>query len=134
MLYKIWIYYYIFVRKVYKKRGEKMSPGNSALAVACLLNIFTFFAILWEFLFNYKSLKNLLDKNLPLGPIAFLLSFVILSPISIILNTIKIKNKIAIQRAALLEMKQINRLYPIIFLVICGILFIIDLLIVGSIG
>ena len=130
MLYKFWVYYYLFIKKVYKKRWKDMNSSIFALAFACLFIICLFSSVVLEFTFNFKGLMHLLNKGLPLGVIAIFLGFIVLFPMILLLNKAVIKNKISIIRITLLKMKQINSLYTVAYLILCSILFLLTILIV----
>ena len=129
MLYKYWLFYYLFIRKVYKRRWKDMNLAVSSLGFACFLIIALFLEVTLEIIFGYPGFTNLISQGLPLAPIGMLLVFVLLLPFAGYLAK-KQKLKSGIKRKAILQMAGISKYYTIFFLVLCCCLFVLTMILI----
>lgn len=130
MVYKLWLLYFLFVKKFYRKRWKDINSSSFALAFGCLFIISLFIIILLEYILKFNGLLYLLDKGLPLGPIAIFLGFIIILPIILVMNKKVIINKRLFLRLLLLKTEKINRIYSLAFVFFCFFLFLSTIFIV----
>jgi len=131
-MFKIWLYYYLFIKKGYNKRYKEMNSSIFALAFACLFVIFFFASVVLDNLLNINGFAYIFNSELPLGPIATILGFIIMLPIILLLNVRfkNIKNKRTIIKIALIKTRKISKWYKFGFMVFCLILFGLTLLMI----
>jgi len=117
MAYKIWIVYYLFIKKIYKKRWKGLSSSAFALAKVCLLIIILFIVELSELLFNYKGLSLLYKKEIPLSALVFIFSLVLFMIWHLVNAVFKPKLGITEKKRILVKVNQIKSIYPISFII-----------------
>lgn len=120
-VYKIWLYYFLFIRKNYKKRWDGINSSVSALGMACIFIILLFISIVLEMLLEFNGFLFLLKKDLPLAPIAMIISFVILLPVLILFSRFRLKNKKKVYREVISKVGNTKRIYSKLYLVFCSL-------------
>lgn len=79
---------------------------------------------------KFNGFLFLLELNLPLAPIAMLVGFIVLLPVSIMLNKSRIKHKRKIYREAIIKVENIKSFHTILYLILCSLLFLVMILLV----
>jgi hypothetical protein len=128
MIFQIWMYYFLFIKKIYKNRHRRTNLAAFNLSVACIGSILLFLLITLEILLHFKGVLFLIDQNIPLAPIGILLGLLLFIPVSLRFNKISNKDKYYYFRKAILKTKRIRRFYTLIYIIFSGLLFIIGLI------
>jgi hypothetical protein len=123
LVYKLWVYYYAFIKSVYTKRWKDMNSSVFALAVSSLFVYLMFLMIAVEIIFDIKGFLSLFQRGLPVGPIFMGVSFVLLFILAAILSKINIKNKFLIKRNTVAKFKNKSKFKVKLYLIICSIVF-----------
>ncbi len=130
MIYKYWLFYYLFIRNIYTRKWKDMSSSVISLAIACLVIIFLFIEVLLESIFNFNGFASFFSRGIPLAPVAMIIVFAVLLPIINNVSRKSIRNKSLLFRTAISRVNQISKYYTIIYLVLCFVLFVITILII----
>ncbi len=128
--YKIWLCYFLFIKKSYKKRWDGINSSVNALAIACVFIILLFISIVLEMILEFNGFSFLMKQGLPLAPIAMLISFVILLPIYIIFSRLRLKDKRKIYREVIKKAGNLKRIYSNLYLILCSLAFLSIILLV----
>jgi len=128
MIYQYWIYYFLFIKKIYSGRSKEINYSVIALSAGCLTFNLIFIAIILEIYWDFKGFLYLINTDLPLGPMGYFLALLILIPISIAFNQIKLKNKYSIYRKAINKTRNLSKLYTVFYVIFSGILWILGIL------
>lgn len=83
------IKYYNFIKKVYSRRWKGFESSAKALAITGLFIPILFLLVLTDFVFNLGFITSLHNSGLPLAPIAFFASPIILIPMFLLLKRIR---------------------------------------------
>lgn len=131
MFYQYWIYYFLFIKKIYKTRHRRTNQAANNLGVACISFLLLFMFICLEILFGFKGFLYLTGQDIPLAPIGLFAGLLIFIPISLYLSRIRIKDKYQIFRKAIIKTSNINIVTPLVYIIICCSVFIIGLIIIA---
>lgn len=123
LAYKLWVYFYAFIKSFYTKRWKDMNSSVCSLAVSSLFVYLMFIIIVIEITFDIKGFLSLFQEGLPAAPIFMGVSFVLLMIFTMILSKIYIKNKFLIKRSIVAKFKNSSRFNVKLYLIICLVLF-----------
>ncbi|HBH06461.1 MAG TPA: hypothetical protein DDX92_07645 [Flavobacteriales bacterium] len=128
-LFKFWVFYRIFVRKVYFKRTKGFGTASENAAFLLVVINFITIALLSEAIFNYSGLVRLsLSRNIPLGPISGALFFVVALMISLIYPNKKSKrDRLGHIRDGYNKLNKVPVRVPIVYFVLSVIAFALTL-------
>ncbi|HBG69424.1 MAG TPA: hypothetical protein DHV29_06485 [Bacteroidales bacterium] len=91
-----------------------MESSAIALAITCLFTHFFLFFIIFDILAKSNMMNSVLSKELPLGPIVFVLSFFILLAL---VSLIRIRHSMNIKRQVINRFRNYNKTYTILYLI-----------------
>lgn len=129
-VYKIWLCYFLFIKRSYRKRWDGINSSVNALAIVCVFTIILFISIVLERILELNGFLFLLRQGLPLAPIAMLISFVLLLSAFIIFSKLRLKDKRKMYREVIKMVGNHNRVYSYLYLVICSLAFLSIILLV----
>jgi hypothetical protein len=124
---KIWIFtYFIFVRKIYKKRVEERSSlANTLGMMLIVMNIITLSFILEIIIPEIFGFINLLNStDFPLAPIVLLSGWILLPFYLIFRKKIRSEKNYKLIRESYLRSVHIKRIHAMIYLILSIFLFI----------
>jgi hypothetical protein len=123
-IYKIWLCYFLFIKRIYKKRWDGVNSSVDALAIACLFIIVLLVLIVLEIILEFEGFLCLLEQDLPLAPIAMLIGFLILLPVFIIFRKQRLKDRRKIYREMIKKVANHRRIYSYLYLIFCCLGFV----------
>jgi hypothetical protein len=130
MLFQYWMYYFLFIKKIYKKRHKRTNLAAFNLSVACISFILLFLFVSLEILLDFKGILYLSGQHIPLAPIGIFVGAILLIPIFLLFNMQSGEAKYKIFRKAIIKISYINIVLPVVYITICCLLFIIGLIMV----
>jgi hypothetical protein len=132
ILYKIWMCYFLFIKKVYRTRHKETNSAAFALSLGCLFGNLLFLMVILEKIFGFKGFIYILHKpHFPLAPIGIVGGFLIILPFVIVFNKKKMIDKYSIFRIAIINTRNVSMMYTISYLILSGLMLILEIIISG---
>ena len=124
MIYRGWLYYYLFIKNLYKKRWKDMNSSVFGIAGFCIFIIILFFFELSDYIFDLGIINSILHSNFPLSIAGFIAAGII--GVLLYLTSLFLKPKVSYQskKQIIMRVKKIERKYTLRFLYLVFIFFI----------
>jgi len=127
-MYKYWIYYYLFIKRVYRKRWRDVNSSVWALAFGTLVVHTLFLITIIDYIAGANMVSRAVSGDAPLAPLGLALAYII---IPILLNfSRRNTNSYGVKRKAIITASMVSPWVPILFLAISSLLFILTIMLI----
>jgi|GEM_PF-7002949 len=117
---RIWILYYLFVRKIYTRRWNGFVSSAGALAFACIFIQIQFLITLFDFFTGWNLMNNIFSRGLPLGPIVQGVLFFLFLLLFMLFN----KKASRTEKIAMIKKsKQFKKSWSVLYILCSGLAF-----------